>query len=207
MTREELITRTRQLVVEGERLQAQPSMGALRLWLQLSDDLLAAAWGPMDRYHLAWLMVGKPRDVVRGRPMTADEEAAYVREVAGQKTAALRMSLDAVERQGMPFRGEERGFGPGQGMGEVPGERPAEAGPGGISAGDTATGDAGAGQAPDDASDSGVSRLDGAGGPGRPRSFPLDPALAERLLEARRQAAEHAGHDVRRAPRPERMQK
>ncbi len=38
--------------------------------------------------------------------MTADEEAAYVREVAEQKTAALRMSLDAVERQGMPFVGE-----------------------------------------------------------------------------------------------------
>ena len=38
--------------------------------------------------------------------MTPDEEAAYVREVAEQKTAALRMSLDAVERQGMPFVGE-----------------------------------------------------------------------------------------------------
>ena len=60
----------------------------------------------MDRYHLAWLMVGKPKGIVRGRPMTADEEAAYVREVAEQKTAALRMSLDAVERQGMPFVGE-----------------------------------------------------------------------------------------------------
>ena len=53
--------------------------------------------------------------------MTGDEEAAYVREVAGQKTAALRMSLDAVERQGMPFRGETGGYGAGQGMGEVPG--------------------------------------------------------------------------------------
>jgi hypothetical protein len=45
--------------------------------------------------------------------MTADEEAAYVREVASQKTAALRMSLDAVERQGMPFVGETGGVGPG----------------------------------------------------------------------------------------------
>ena len=60
----------------------------------------------MDRYHLAWLMVGKPKGIVRGRPMTPDEEAAYVREVAEQKTAALRMSLDAVERQHMPFVGE-----------------------------------------------------------------------------------------------------
>jgi hypothetical protein len=60
----------------------------------------------MDRYHLAWLLVGKPKRIVRGRPMSADEEAAYVRDVAAQKTAALRMSLDAVERQGMPFVGE-----------------------------------------------------------------------------------------------------
>lgn len=110
MTRDELITRTRQLIVEGERLEADPSLGALQLWLQLSDDLLATAWGSMDRYHLAWLMVGKPRDIVRGRAMTPDEEAAYVREVARQKTAALRMSLDAVERQAMPFVGETGGL-------------------------------------------------------------------------------------------------
>jgi hypothetical protein len=106
MTREELISRTRQLIDEGDRLIAQPSLGAMQLWLQLSDDLLATAWGSMDRYHLAWLMVGKPKAIVRGRAMTIDEEAAYVREVATQKTAALRMSLDAVDRQGMPFVGE-----------------------------------------------------------------------------------------------------
>jgi hypothetical protein len=113
VTRDELIARTRQLIAEGERLEAQPSLDGLRVWLQLSDDLLAAAWGTMDRYHLAWLMVGKPKDIVRGRPMTPEEEAAYVREVAGQKTAALRTSLDAVERQGMPFRGETGGVGSG----------------------------------------------------------------------------------------------
>jgi hypothetical protein len=106
MDRDELILRTRQLIAEGERLGAAPSLTALQTWLQLSDDLLSDAWGLMDRYHMAWLMVGKPRGIVRGRPMTADEEAAYVREVASQKTAALRMSLDAVERQGMPFRGD-----------------------------------------------------------------------------------------------------
>jgi hypothetical protein len=112
VNRDELITRTRQLIDEGERLEAQPSLGALQLWLQLSDDLLSTAWGSMDRYHLAWLMVGKPKGIVRGRQMTPEEEAAYVREVAGQKTAALRMSLDAVERQSMPFVGETGGVGP-----------------------------------------------------------------------------------------------
>jgi hypothetical protein len=113
MTRDELIARTRQLIDEGERLSADPSLGALQVWLQLSDDLLSAAWGSMDRYHLAWLLVGKPKGTVRGREMTPAEEAAYVREVAEQKTAALRMSLDAVERQRMPFVGETGGFGQG----------------------------------------------------------------------------------------------
>jgi hypothetical protein len=107
VTRAELVARTRQLVDEGDRLVADPSLGGLQVWLQRSDDLLSSAWGTMDRYHLAWLMVGKPKGIVRGRPMTGDEEAAYVREVAAQKTAALRMSLDAVERQGMPFVGED----------------------------------------------------------------------------------------------------
>ena len=116
MTRDELIDRTRQLIAEGDRLVAAPSMGALQTWLQLSDDLLSRAWGSMDRYHLAWLMVGKPKGIVRGRPMDADEEAAYVREVATQKTAALRMSLDAVDRQHMPFVGETGG---GLGQGEA----------------------------------------------------------------------------------------
>ena len=120
MTRDELVARTRQLVDEGVRLQEQPSFGGLQVWLKLSDDLLSSAWGSMDRYHLAWLMVGKPKAVVRGRPMTAEEEAAYVREVADKKTAALRMSLDAVERQGMPFVGETGSVGAGQGMGSVP---------------------------------------------------------------------------------------
>jgi hypothetical protein len=120
MKRADLIERTRQLVAEGERLQVQPSLEALRTWLQLSDDLLSTAWGTMDRYHLAWLMVGKPKEIIRGRPMTPAEERGYVREVAEQKTAALRTSLDAVERQGMPFRGEEGGVASGQGMGSLP---------------------------------------------------------------------------------------
>jgi hypothetical protein len=74
----------------------------------------------MDRYHLAWLLVGKPKDAIRGRPMSREEEGAYVREVAGQKLAPLRASLDAVERQRMPFRGETGGVAGGQGMGAVP---------------------------------------------------------------------------------------
>lgn len=108
MTRTELIERTRRLIDEGERLQVQPSLVALRTWLQISDELLSAAWGSMDRYHLAWLSVGRSNQV-RGRRMTGDEEQAYVRDVAAQKTAALRMSLKAVDEQHMPFLGETKG--------------------------------------------------------------------------------------------------
>lgn len=168
MTRDELIRRTSQLIDEGERLDGDPTLGALRVWLQLSDDLLARAWGSMDRYHLAWLMVGKPKGIVRGRPMTPDEEAAYVREVASQKTAALRMSLDAVARQSMPFVGETGGVGSSEGP---------------VSAA------RGVDRAPDRT------------------GLPVDPALAERLEAARREADAHRDHDERRAPRPDRMQR
>ena len=197
MTRDELILRTRQLIAEGERLDAQPSLNALQTWLQLSDDLLAHAWGTMDRYHLAWLMVGKPKGIVRGREMSADEEAAYVREVASQKTAALRMSLDAVDRQRMPFRGETGGVGAGQGMGEVPAGAP-------VADGD---GHPAAEPGPDNTA---VAERHAHLAPGSRRSIPLDPEVQHRLDEARRAAAEHAGHDdpgVRRAPRPERLQR
>jgi hypothetical protein len=195
VTRDELILRTRQLIAEGERLLAAPSLNALQTWLQLSDDLLSTAWGSMDRYHLSWLMVGKPKDIIRGRPMTLDEEAAYVREVASQKTAALRMSLDAVERQGMPFRGETGGVGPGQGPVDGSREEP-EGSPG-----------------PDGPAGAGVA--EGAGDPpghahlatGSRRAIPLGDEMARRLEEARRDAGKHAGHGERRAPRPDRMQR
>jgi hypothetical protein len=106
MKRSELISDTRQLIAEGERLQRSPSVAGLRVWLQLSDDLLSRAWGRMDRYHLAWLMVGRS-ETARRRRMTDEEEQTYVRDVAAQKTAALQMSLKAIEEQNMPFVGED----------------------------------------------------------------------------------------------------
>jgi hypothetical protein len=106
MKRSELIADTRRLIAEGERLQRSPSVAGLRVWLQLSDDLLKRAWGQMDRYHLAWLMVGRS-ETARRRRMTDAEEKAYVRDVATQKTAALQMSLKAIEEQNMPFLGED----------------------------------------------------------------------------------------------------
>lgn len=209
VTRDELILRTRQLIAEGERLDASPSLNALQTWLQLSDDLLATAWGTMDRYHLAWLMVGKPKGIVRGREMTADEAAAYVREVASAKTAALRMSLDAVERQRMPFRGESGGIGAGQGMGTVPGSRA------GTPEADEAEAEADEAEADEAEADAGARTAAPRPEPSRNRQIPLDPELSARLGEVRRAAADHAAHErsaapatpaQRRAPRPERLQ-
>ena len=108
MTRDELVRRTRQLIDEGDRLVANPSSAALKVWLQLTDELLAPAWGSMDRYHLAWLQVGRPSETIRGRQMTPEEEAGYVREVAAAKTAVLKMSVEALTRHAMPFVGETR---------------------------------------------------------------------------------------------------
>jgi hypothetical protein len=108
VTRDELVRSTRQLIDEGDRLTANPSIAALKVWLQLTDDLLARAWGSMDRYHLAWLQVGRPSASIRGRAMTDAEESGYVREVATAKTAVLRMSVEALTRHGMPFVGETR---------------------------------------------------------------------------------------------------
>jgi hypothetical protein len=108
MTREELVRSTRQLIEEGDRLVANPSLAGLKVWLQLTDDLLARAWGSMDRYHLAWLQVGRPSAAIRGRSMTDEEEGRYVREVATAKAAVLRMSVEALTRHGMPFVGETR---------------------------------------------------------------------------------------------------
>lgn len=179
MNRDELIARTRQLIDEGRRLDANPSLNALQLWLQLSDDLLRSAWGTMDRFHMAWLTVGRPRAVVRGRRMTPDEEAAYVREVVAAKNAVLMGSLDSAVR-GLPFVGETGGVGPG-GLAEP-----------------TAT----AGVEPSRAEPSGA---DGAR-PARPRPD-LD-AVADGLAEARRRAQQHHDqHQGPRAPRPEKMQR
>jgi len=106
VTRDELIRRTRELIAEGEVLADEPSMSALRAWIGRSDLLLAEAWGTMDRWHMAWLMVGRPDGTPRGRTMTPGEESAYVRSVAEAKTAVLRASLEAADRQAMPFVGE-----------------------------------------------------------------------------------------------------
>lgn len=202
MTRDELIARTRALVEDGERLDATPSLDDLRSWLAASDVLLAEAWGTMDRYHLVWLSVGRPPDAIRDRAMTAKEEAAYVREVAAQKTAALRMSLDAVERHGMPFLGEGR-----PARGAAADAAPSDGGP-------AETGPDGTGRRPDGGGPTPGSGepTPGAGGtaPGLGLAETIrqsGPDLAERIREARERTLSDDPAVVRRAPNPERMRR
>jgi hypothetical protein len=184
MTRDQLILRIRALVADGERIERTPSIDALRTWLTESDRLLAEAWGTMDRYHLVWLSVGHPRDAVRDRPMSDAEETAYVREVAVQKTAALRMSLDAVERQGMPFLGED---------GPVRGARPEDGETAGAAASEAPT--VAPGAIPAGRADlTGAIRATG-------------PDLAERIREARERTLSDDPSVRRRAPNPERMRR
>ena len=108
MKREDLVSQTRRLIEEGDRIDRSPSRAALNTWLAASDALLSEAWGSMDRYHLAWLEVGRIAQPLRGREISTDEEAQEIRSVVSAKGAVMRASLDAVERLGMPFLGETR---------------------------------------------------------------------------------------------------
>ena len=85
MKRDDLVSQTRRLIEEGERIDRAPSRAALNTWLAASDALLSAAWGQMDRYHQAWLDVGRIAQPLRGRPLSAEEEAAEVRAVVAAK--------------------------------------------------------------------------------------------------------------------------
>lgn len=99
MSRTAFLAATDALVVDGERLVADPDWERFRAWLIESDALLERVWGRMDRYHLAWLNVGRGS----APPGSALDEAGtrrFVAEVASGKLAVLRTMRRAVERQG-----------------------------------------------------------------------------------------------------------
>jgi hypothetical protein len=99
MTRRAFLAATDALVAEGERLAANPEWDAFRAWLLESDELLERVWGRMDRYHLAWLNVGRD-SAPPGSPLDEAGMARFVTEVASAKVAVLRTMRIAVERQG-----------------------------------------------------------------------------------------------------------
>ena len=101
MPRSRFLARTRQLIARGEEIERAPAWEAFRFWLLDSDHFLESVWGRMDRYHLAWLNVGRDTQPP-GSPLDREGERRFIADVARAKLAVLRTMLDSVERRGSP---------------------------------------------------------------------------------------------------------
>jgi hypothetical protein len=99
MSRRAFLDATDGLIATGDRLLTDPDWNAFRMWLLNSDELLERVWGRMDRYHLAWLNVGRD-----SAPSGSDLDTAgthrFIVEVASAKLAVLRTMRTSVEKQG-----------------------------------------------------------------------------------------------------------
>jgi hypothetical protein len=99
MSRRAFLDATDRLIADGEQLLVEPDWNLFRAWLLNSDELLERVWGRMDRYHLAWLNVG--RDSAPPGSLLDDEGTGrFVAEVAGAKLAVLRTMRGAVATRG-----------------------------------------------------------------------------------------------------------
>ena len=99
MSRAAFLSATDELVAAGEAIVSDPDWERFREWLLTSDRLLERVWGRMDRYHLAWLNVGRDS----GPPGSLLDETGtrrFIAEVASGKLAVLRTMRTSVERQG-----------------------------------------------------------------------------------------------------------
>ncbi|HEX6140736.1 MAG TPA: hypothetical protein VF013_09820 [Candidatus Limnocylindria bacterium] len=99
MSRSRFLALTDRLVADGEALLAEPDWNLFRAWLLNSDELLERVWGRMDRYHLAWLNVGRG-SAPPGSPLDAEGTRRFVTEVASAKLAVLRTMRQAVAQRG-----------------------------------------------------------------------------------------------------------
>jgi hypothetical protein len=99
MSRRQFLDLTDRLISQGEALEGQPDWNLFRAWLLNSDELLERVWGRMDRYHLAWLNVGRD-PATPGTTLDAEGTERFIVEVAGAKLAVLRTMRTAVERYG-----------------------------------------------------------------------------------------------------------
>lgn len=99
MSRARFLELTDRLIADGDALVADPDWNLFRAWLLNSDELLEKVWGRMDRYHLAWLNVGRG-----SAPTGSDLDEAgtdrFIAEVASAKVAVLRTMRGAVEQRG-----------------------------------------------------------------------------------------------------------
>ena len=99
MSRRAFLEATDRLIADGEALVATPHWDLFRAWLLNSDELLERVWGRMDRYHLAWLNVGRG-SAPPGSTLDEAGTRRFVTEVASAKLAVLRTMRTAVEARG-----------------------------------------------------------------------------------------------------------
>ncbi len=108
MTRSAFLVATDELIASGEALIAQPAWDPFRRWLLDSDQLLETVWGRMDRYHLAWLNVGRD-SAPPGSLLDEPGTRRFIAEVASAKLAVLRTMRISVERQGWTSLSDDPG--------------------------------------------------------------------------------------------------
>ena len=99
MSRAAFLAATDALIEDGDALVANPDWDAFRAWLMESDTLLERVWGRMDRYHLAWLNVGRG-SAPPGSSLDEEGTRRFIADVASGKLAVLRTMRTSVERQG-----------------------------------------------------------------------------------------------------------
>jgi hypothetical protein len=99
MSRSAFLAATDALIETGDALVARPDWDGFRSWLIESDALLERVWGRMDRYHLAWLNVGRG-SAPPGASLDDAGTRRFIAEVASGKLAVLRTMRTSVERQG-----------------------------------------------------------------------------------------------------------
>ena len=108
MSRAAFLAATDDLVTTGDAIVAEPDWERFRDWLIATDRLLELVWGRMDRYHLAWLNVGRG-SAPPGAALDDEGTRRFVAEVASGKLAVLRTMRTAVERQGWTLLSDEDG--------------------------------------------------------------------------------------------------
>lgn len=99
MSRAAFLASTDALIDTGEELLDRPDWDRFRAWLLESDSLLERVWGRMDRYHLAWLNVG--RDTAPpGSSLDEEGTRRFIGAVTSAKLAVLRTMRSAVDQRG-----------------------------------------------------------------------------------------------------------
>lgn len=99
MSRAAFLASTDALIATGEALVADPDWDRFRAWLLESDQLLERVWGRMDRYHLAWLNVGRD-SAPPGSSLDEEGTHRFIGAVASGKLAVLRTMRTAVAQRG-----------------------------------------------------------------------------------------------------------